>query len=185
MCICEEIGRQKSQNCTFTHAVDFSLLLFSQLPPNCCKHRDIPKSSPHRYPTHTLSHNHHLPMCICEDIGGQTPQKCSFIHTQSTFRCCYALNFRQTAANIQISGNQVHTGTPHTFCLTTTTIPCVFVKKWEVKTRKNARLYTRSRPKLLGNVSCVPYGYEGNPTCTTTLYGDRPMSIIRTITYVH
>jgi len=39
--------------------------------------------------------------------------------------------------------------------------------------------------KLLGTVSCGPYGYEENPTCTGTLCGDRPMSIIRTITYVH
>ena len=120
-------------------------MLCSQLPPYCCKHRDIPKSSPHRYPTHSLSHNHHLPMCICEGIGGQTPQKCSFIHTHSTCRCCYALNFRQTGASTKISGNQVHTVAAHTLCLTTTTFPCVFVKKQEVKHRKNARLYTRSR----------------------------------------
>ena len=39
----------------------------------------------------------------------------------------YALNFRQPAANIDIPRPQLHTGTPHTFCLTTTTFPCVLV----------------------------------------------------------
>jgi hypothetical protein len=129
MRICEAIGGQKLQKSTFTHAVDFSLLLCSQLPPNCCKHRDIPESSPHRYPTPILSHNHYLPMCICEEIGGQKSQKCPFIHMQLTFRCFDALNFRPTAANTEISRTQVHTGTPHPFCLTTTTFPCVFVKQ--------------------------------------------------------
>jgi hypothetical protein len=82
-----------------------------------------------QYPTHILSHTYYLPMCICSDIGRQKSQKSSFIHTHSTFRCFYALNCRQTAANIQIFRRPVHTGAPHTFCLTTTTFPCVFVKK--------------------------------------------------------
>ena len=129
----------------YTHALDFSLLLCSQLPPNCWKHTDFRESSPHRYPTHMLSHNHYLPMCIGEEKGGQPPQQCSFIHTQSTFRCFYALNSRQLAANIEIFWTQVHTGTSHTFCLTTTTLKCVFVKQYVVKSRKIARLYPRSR----------------------------------------
>ena len=113
----------------YTHTVDFSLLWCCQLPPNCCKHIDIPDTSPHRYPTHILSHNHYHEMCICEAIGRQKSQNCTFIHVQSTFRCCCALNLRPTVANIKISQNQVHTGTPHTFCLTTTTLKCVFVKQ--------------------------------------------------------
>jgi hypothetical protein len=113
----------------YTHKVDVSLPWCSQLPPNCCKHRGIPESSPHRYPTYIPSHNHYLPMCICDEIGGQKSQKSTLIHTKSTFRCFHALNFRQTAANIEISRKQVHTGTPHTFCLTTTTLKCVFVKQ--------------------------------------------------------
>ena len=130
MCICEQIGGQKSQKKQiYTHAVDFSLLWCSQLPPNCCKHRDIPESGPHMCLRHILSHNHYLPMCICEAIGGQKSQKSPFIPTQSTVRCFDTLNFRPTAANIEISRIQVHTGTPHPFCLTTTTFPCVFVKQ--------------------------------------------------------
>ena len=42
-------------------------------------------------------------MCICEEIGGQKLPKFPFIHTQSSFRCFYALNFRQTATHIEIS----------------------------------------------------------------------------------
>ncbi len=40
----------------YTHGLDISLVLCSQLPPNSCKYRDIPDSSPHRYPTHIVSH---------------------------------------------------------------------------------------------------------------------------------
>ena len=39
----------------------------------------------------------------------------------------YALTLRQSAEMIEICPNQVHTGTPHIFCLTTTAIICVFV----------------------------------------------------------
>jgi hypothetical protein len=41
--------------------------------------------------------------------------------------------------------NQVHTGTPHIFCLTTTSIPCVFVKVLTPENRSNSRLYSRTR----------------------------------------
>jgi hypothetical protein len=52
-----------------------------------------------------------------------------------TFLWFYALNFRQTPAIIEISRTQLHTGTPHVFCHTTTAIVCVFVKIWAVKHR--------------------------------------------------
>ena len=38
-------------------------------------------------------------------------------------------NESQSAEMIEICPNQVHTGTPHIFCLTTTAIICVFVKQ--------------------------------------------------------
>ena len=133
----------------YTRTVDFSLLLCSQLAQISCKHRDITESSPNWYPTHILSHNHYLPMCVCEEIGGQKSQKSWLMHTQSTLHCFYALNLRQTASNMEISRSRVHTGIPHTFCLTTSTIACVFVKKYEVKSRKKARLYTPSRLSLV------------------------------------
>ena len=58
-----------------------------------------------------------------------------FIHTDSTFQWFHALNIRHTPAIIEVSQTQVHTGTPHIFCHTTTVIACVFVKMWTVKTR--------------------------------------------------
>ena len=78
-------------------------------------------------------------------MGGHTSQKCLIIHSRSTFRCLDALNFLQLAANIAVSRNQVHTDTPHTFCLITTTIAWVFVKKQKVKSLRKARLYPHSR----------------------------------------
>ena len=112
---------------------------------NFRQHRDISESSPRRYITHILSHNHQLPMRICEEIQGEKSQKSTFINTKSTFRCFHALNLRQPAANIEICWTEVHTDTPHAFSLTTTTFQCVFVKKWEVTRRKNAWLYTHGR----------------------------------------
>ena len=146
MRICEEIWGQKSQKrYVYKHTVDFSLLSCSQLPSTCCKHRGMLDWSPHGYPARILSHNHYLPMCICEEIAGHTSQKCLIIHTQSTFRCFHALHFLPLAVNIQVSRNQVHTGIQHTFCLITTTIACVFVKKQKVKSRRKSRLYPHSR----------------------------------------
>ena len=84
-------------------------------------------------------------MCICQDVGSQKPLKITFIHTDSTFQWCYALNFRQTPAITEISRTQVHTGTPHIICHTTTVIACVFVKMWAVKNRQISRLHTRTR----------------------------------------
>ena len=77
-----------------------------------------------RYPTHR--------MCICQDVGSQKPLNFTFIHTDSTFQCFYALNIRRTPAITEISRSQVHTGTPNIFCHTTTAIACVFVQMWAV-----------------------------------------------------
>jgi len=46
-----------------------------------------------------------------------------------TFLWFYAVNFRQSPSMMEICRNQVHTGTPHIFGLTTTSIPCVFVEQ--------------------------------------------------------
>jgi hypothetical protein len=85
------------------HGLDNSLFLCSQLPPKSFNHRDMPESSPNRYSTHILSHNHCHPMCICDDIVTRKSLKFTFIHTVSTFHCFYALNFRQSPSIIQIS----------------------------------------------------------------------------------
>ncbi len=100
------------------------MVLCSQLPPHSGNHRDIPHSIPHRYLTHILSHNHCHRMCFCPDVGSQKPLNFTFIHTDSTFQWCYALNFRHTPAITEISRIQVHTGTSHIFCHTTTVIAC-------------------------------------------------------------
>ena len=124
-----------AKNHVYTHGLDISLVLYSQLPPNSGNHSDSPNSSPHRYPTHILSHNHCHRVCICQDVGSQTSLKIMFIHTDSTFHWFYALNYRPTLAVITISRTQVHTGTSHIFCHTTTALACVFVKMWAVKHR--------------------------------------------------
>ena len=121
------------------------MVLCSQLPPDSGNHRDIPDSTPHRYPTCILSHNHGHCVCICEDMGSQTPLNVTSIHTDSTFQWFYALNFRQTPANRDMSRAQVHTGTPHVLCHTTTAIACVFVKIWAVKNRYMSRSYTQTQ----------------------------------------
>ena len=119
----------------YTHGLDISVVLCSQLPPHSGNHRDIPESSPHRYPTRILSHTHCHHMRICEDVGSRKPLNFTFILTDSTFQWVYALNIRHTPAITEISRIQVHTGTPHVFCHTPTAIACVFVKMWAVKNR--------------------------------------------------
>jgi hypothetical protein len=111
----------------YTHGLDISLLLCSQLPPKSFNHRDIPDYTPHTYFTHILSDNDHHPMCICEETGTEQSIKITFVQTVTTFHCFYALNFCQSPSIIEICRNKVHTGTAHIFCLTTTSIPCVFV----------------------------------------------------------
>jgi hypothetical protein len=109
--------------------LDVSLRLSPKLPPKSFNDGGMPASSPHRYPTHIRSRNHWNDMCICEAIGIHKSFKFTCIHTVSTFHCFYALNFRQRSSMMEICRNQVHTGIAHIFCLTTTSIPCVFVKQ--------------------------------------------------------
>ncbi len=135
-----------AKNNVYTHGLDMSVVICSQLPPNSGNHRHIPDTSPHRYHTRLLSPNHCHRMCICQDVGSQKPLKITFIHTDSvTPQWFYALHFCQTPAIIDISRTQVHTGTTHIFCHTTTVITCVFVKIWTVKSSWKSRLYTRTR----------------------------------------
>ncbi len=89
----------------------------------------MPESSPHRYPTHFLPYNHCHHMCTCVDIGSQKPMKFKVVWQDTKFHWFYVLNFRQRPSIIEICRNQVHTGTPHILCLTSTAITCVFVKQ--------------------------------------------------------
>ena len=106
----------------YTHKLDIPLVSCTKLPPKSSNHRDILVSGPHRYPTHILSNNHYHPRCICEDMGSQKSSKITFIHTDSRFHWLYALNFHQSLWFIEISRTQIHTGTPHIKCHTTTVI---------------------------------------------------------------
>ena len=134
MCFSEDMGSHKPLNVTFdTHRLNISVVLCCQPPPNSGNHRHIPDPSLHRYLTRILSHNHGHRMCIGEDMGNQTHLNFTFIHTDSTFQWFYAVNFRQTPAIRDISRSQLHTGTPHVFCHTTTVIACVLVKIWATK----------------------------------------------------
>ena len=119
----------------YTHGVDISVGLSSQVAPHSGNHRDIPDASPRRYPTRILSHKHCHRMCIGQDMGSQKPLNFSFIHTDSTFQWIDALNFRHTPAITEISRTHVHTGTPHICCHTTTAIAFVLVKMWSSQNR--------------------------------------------------
>ena len=117
-------GQSKTDKChLYTHRLIVSVVLCSQLPPNSGNHRHIPDTSPHRYLTHVVSHNHGHRMCISAGMDSQKPLHCT------TFRFSCALHCCQTPSNTEVSQNGVHTGTPHTFCVTPTTIACVFVMK--------------------------------------------------------
>ena len=121
------------------------MLLCSLLRPHSFKHGDILDTCPRRYIAHILSHNHYHRMCVCAAIGGQKSKKSTLIPTQSTFRCFYDLYFGPTVSNMETFRTHVHAGTSHTFCLITTTFPCVFVKKYEVKScKKGTFIHTKS-----------------------------------------
>ena len=96
-CVLSNCGQPKTAEfLVYTHGVDISLVLCSQLPAHSGNRRDIPESSPHRYLTHMLSHKHCLHMCMCGAIGTRKSLKLTFIHTDSTIRWLYDLNFRQS-----------------------------------------------------------------------------------------
>jgi hypothetical protein len=59
--------------------LDISLLLCSQLPPKSFNGRDMPESSPQRYPTRILFHSNCHHTCICVGIGTQKPLKFTII----------------------------------------------------------------------------------------------------------
>jgi hypothetical protein len=102
----------------YTHGLDIAVVLCSQHPPHSGNHRDIPDSSPHRYPTHMLSHNHCHRMCICQDMDSPKTLNFTFIHTDSTFQCFYAVNIRHTPAITEILRTLKSTQVPHTYAVT-------------------------------------------------------------------
>ncbi len=113
----------------FSSRLEISQFSCCELVPNCFNDWSILDSILHRHPTHILSDNHCHPMCIGHGIGTHKSQKLTIMDTVSTFHWFYPLIFRQSDSIIQICRNQVLTDTPHIFCLTTTAIPCVFLKQ--------------------------------------------------------
>jgi hypothetical protein len=69
-----------------------------------------------------LCHVRTFPVQLYLSNSRPKSKKLTFMDTDSTIRCFYALNFRQTASMIEICRNQVHTGTPQIFSHTTTVI---------------------------------------------------------------
>ena len=157
MCTCEGIGTRKSLKFTDKHTVStfryFDPVNFRQSPemmeicrnpvhtgtPHIlcltttsipCVFVNMPESSPNRYPTHTLSHNHKHAMCICESIGTRKSLKFTVIHTVSLLHWFYPINFRQSPSMMEIWRSQVHIGTTHILCLTTTVIICVWMNEF-------------------------------------------------------
>ena len=97
--------------------------------------------------SHTYSVSQPLPWYVysCRNRHPKTTRIYGCIPVLHHF---YALKLRQSVAIIELSRIQVHTGTPHIFCLTTTTIICVFVKEYAPETHSNLRLYARTSPLL-------------------------------------
>ena len=75
---------------------------------------------------HTCSVSPALPadVHLCRNRHPTTTRIYDYI---PVFQHFHAVNFRQIASITELCRHQVHTGTPHIFCLTTTTIICVFV----------------------------------------------------------
>ena len=113
----------------YTHGLDISVVLCSQLPPGSGNPRHIPESSPHRYLTRILSHNHCHRMCICQDVGSQKPLNFSFIHTDSTFQWVCSQLPPNSGNHRDTPDSQVHTGTSHICCHTSTAFTCVCVEQ--------------------------------------------------------
>jgi hypothetical protein len=129
MCICETVGTRKPLKLTVIYQDStfhcFYALNFRQSPSRIeiCRNQVHTNASnifglqPLAYHVYLWSSRHPTTAQTHGYIAG------------SIFHCFYALNFRQSPSMIEICPNQVHTGTPHIFCLTTTSIPCVFAKE--------------------------------------------------------
>ncbi len=78
----------------YTLTVDFSMFGCSQLPPTVCKYGGIPASSPRRYPTHILSHNHpiRLDHTNCLQVDIKTHQQAE--HLRRILWCDRVILFR-------------------------------------------------------------------------------------------
>ena len=129
MCLCQGIGNKNRCNWRSRQRFESSLVLCCQLVPNCFNHWGISDCTLHRYPTHIPSPNHCHRMCLCQGIGTEESLKLTFIHKGSRFHCLYAVNLCPTASIIEVFWIPLYTRTPHTFCLPTTAIACVFVKE--------------------------------------------------------
>ncbi len=96
----------------YTTGLDISLLLCSQLAPKCFNGRDMPESSPHRYPTRILSHNNCHHMCICVGIGTRRPLEFTIILVYfATFMLSTCDKVLQSLSYAGFKSSQV----PHTY----------------------------------------------------------------------
>ena len=144
ICMCQEIGIQKSLKLTFIHPGSRFNCLYAV---NLCQTASmtlvfwnmIYTGTPHTFGLPTTA-------ITCLFVKQQTPKKRSNtrLYTGWRFDCFYALILCQTASITEVFWSMLYTGTPHIFGLGTTTNTCVFVKEQTPKKRSNTRLYTRA-----------------------------------------
>ena len=154
----KQLEVRNHKNAHFTHTQStircFDALNFRPTPSNI----DISRNQVHTRTPHTFCLTTTTLTCVfVRKVEARNHKNAHFTHTQSTIGCFDALNFRPTPSNIDISRNQVHTGTPHTFRLTTTTFPCVFVMQQEVRNHKNAHFtHTQSTDRCFDALNFRP-----------------------------
>ena len=123
MCICEGVGTQKWLKLTiiYQHLTTF-ILWTSTKALETLSYVGMKSLQV----LHTYSVSEQLPsyVYLWRSRHPKITRICGYIVGLDHF---YALNFRQSVSITDLCRNQVHTGTPHTFCLTTTSLTCVSI----------------------------------------------------------
>jgi hypothetical protein len=127
------------------HGFEISLLLSCELVLNWLNRSCIVDSTLHTHPTHVLSPNHYLRMCLGKGTDIKKSLILTFVHQDTPCHFFCPVNLCQTTWIIEPCGISLYTRTPHIFCLPTTAITCVSTKEYEPEKRWNWRLYTKTR----------------------------------------
>ncbi len=116
--------------------LDISLLLCSQLPPKSFNGRDMPESSPQRYPTRILFHSNCHHTCICVGIGTQKPLKFTNIFVYfATFMLSTCDEVLQSLSYAGSKSSYV----PHTYFVSQP--PPSYVYSWSTRHPKITRIH--------------------------------------------
>ncbi len=119
----------------YTHGLDISLMLCSQLPPQCFNHSAMPDSSPHRYSTHYFWQPLPSYVSLCRN---RHPKIAKIHGCICLFHYFDALNLCQSASIAELRRIQVHTSNPHWSCLTITSLTRVSV--WDLGPNKYPKI---------------------------------------------